>query len=106
MSPDLEPLPVAESVGAVMGPKKITAIEKAKRHEEIWNRTPNTTGHGAIHVKSFHCKITADALQYMDQTINEWLDGHPQYEVKFVSSTIGILSGKLKAPALVCQVWV
>lgn len=77
-----------------------------KRHEEKWSRTPNTTGVGAIHVKTFHCKLTEDALQYMDQAVNEWLDAHPQYEVKFVGTTIGTMTGKLKEPALICQVWV
>jgi len=57
-------------------------------------------------VRTFHAKITEDALAYLDQTINEWLDENPQYEVKFVSSTVGILSGKLKEPALLCQIWV
>jgi hypothetical protein len=42
----------------------------------------------------------------MDQTINEWLDAHPQYEVKFVNATIGTFTGKIKEPALICQVWV
>ena len=101
-----EPLPMAESVGPAAGTRKITAIEKEKRHEARWSRTPNTTGHGAIHVRTFHGKLTDDALVYMDQCINEWLDEHPQYEVKFVNSTVGILTGKLKEPALVCQVWV
>ena len=55
---------------------------------------------------TFHAKLTDDALKYMDQVINEWLDAHPQYEVKFVNSSVGILTGKLKEPALVCQVWV
>jgi hypothetical protein len=87
-------------------PPKITAFGKERRHEDAWARTPNTTGAGAIHVKSFHCKLTEDALAYMDQTINEWLDAHPQYEVKFVNSAIGTLTGKLKEPALICQVWV
>ncbi len=99
-------LPVAESVGLGAGPKKITAFEKARRHEEKWSRTPNTTGLGAIHVRTFHSKLTADALTYMDQSVNEWLDAHPQYEVKFVSSTVGIVTGKLKEPNLICQVWV
>ena len=85
---------------------KITAFGKERRHEESWSRTPNTTGSGAIHVKTFHCKLTEDALTYMDQLINEWLDAHPQYEVKFVHSTIGTFTGKLKEPALICQVWV
>ena len=104
---DPEPLPVATGIGqAAAASKKITPLGKEKRHEERWSRTPNTTGQGAIHVRTFHAKITEDALAYMDQVINEWLDAHPQYEVKFVSSTVGILSGKLKEPALLCQVWV
>ncbi len=99
-------LPVAESVGPGAGAKKITAFEKARRHEERWSRTPNTTGLGAIHVRTFHCKLTEDALTYLDQCVNEWLDAHPQYEVKFVSSTVGTLTGKLKEPHLICQIWV
>ncbi|UCD76823.1 MAG: hypothetical protein JSV91_07820 [Phycisphaerales bacterium] len=100
-----EPVPMAEAEGPT-GAAKITAFGKEERHEEVWSRTPNVTGKGAIHVKTFHSKITADALIYMDQTINEWLDSHPEYEVKFVNSTVGILSGKLKEPAVICQVWV
>ena len=87
-------------------PPKITMFGRERQHEQAWGRTPNSTGTGAIHVKTFHCKLTEDALQYMDQTINEWLDSHPQYEVKFVSSSIGTMTGKLKEPALICQVWV
>ena len=101
------PLPVAQaSVSASGGAGKITAFGKERRHEDAWQRTPNTTGHGAIHVKTFHCKLTEDALAYMDSLVNSWLDEHPQYEVKFVSSTIGTMTGKLKEPALFCQVWV
>jgi hypothetical protein len=97
---------VVEQTGPSAGAKKITALERDRRHEEKWQRAPNTTGTGAIHVRSFHCKLTDDALAYMDETINEWLDAHPQYEVKFVTSTVGTLTGKLKEPHLVCQVWV
>lgn len=101
-----EPVPMADVAGPTTGAAKITAFGKEERHEEVWNRKPNVTGKGAIHVKTFHSKITADALIYMDQQINEWLDSHPEYEVKFVNSTVGILSGKLKEPAVICQIWV
>ncbi len=100
-----EPVPVVEATGPSSA-AKITAFGQVKKHEEEWNRTPNTTGTGAIHVRTFHCKLTDDALRYMDQVINEWLDAHPQYEVKFVTSSIGTLTGKLKEPNLVCQIWV
>ncbi len=104
--PDDAPLPVAQPSGPTGQTPEIRALGQKKRHEEDWSRTPNTTGTGAIHVKTFHTKLTDDALRYMDQSINEWLDAHPQYEVKFVNSTVGILTGKLKEPHLICQVWV
>ena len=103
---DSEPLPIAESVGHAVGSRKITAFGKQRRHEDTWTRTPNTTGEGAIHVRTFHGKLTHEALAYMDQCVNEWLDAHPQYEVKLVNLTVGILTGKLKEPHLICQVWV
>ncbi len=99
-------VPVADSVGPPGAAKKITAFETRRRHEDRWNRTPNATGRGAIHVRTFHSKLTDDALVYLDRCINEWLDAHPEYEVKIVSSTVGQLTGKLKEPHLICQVWV
>ncbi len=82
------------------------ALSGASRHEEEWNRTPNITGTGAIHVKSFHCKLTGDCLNLLDQQINEWLDAHPQYEVKQVTTTVGEWSGKTREPNLIVNVWV
>ena len=106
-APEETSVPVADVTGPASGVSKIRQLgDQSKRHEEKWNRTPNTTGQGAIHVRTFHCKLTDDALTYLDQTVNEWLDAHPQYEVKFVTSSVGTLTGKLKEPHLICQVWV
>lgn len=91
------------------GPSKIRTFEQklgGTKHEDSWNRTPNVTGTGAIHVKSFHCKLTGDSLDFLDQQINEWLDAHPQYEVKMVTTSIGTWTGKLKEPNLIVNVWV
>lgn len=102
--------PASQAAAPPAGPSKIVAFENktsSKRHEDSWNRTPNVTGTGAIHVKTFHCKLGDDAIGYLDQLINEWLDAHPQYEVKFVSTNIGEWAGKLgKEHHLVVQVWV
>lgn len=87
---------------------KIRTFEQrlGAKHADSWNRTPNTTGTGAIHVKSFHCKLTGDSLAFLDQQINEWLDANPEYEVKFVTTSVGIWTGKLKEPNLIVNVWV
>jgi hypothetical protein len=102
-----EPVPVSKSSDS--GGSKIRTFEQklgAGRHEDKWVRTPNVTGAGAIHVKSFHCRLTGDSLEFLDQQINEWLDAHPQYEVKSVTTSIGMWSGKLKEPNLIVNVWV
>ncbi|MDF1809751.1 MAG: hypothetical protein P1U42_08655 [Phycisphaerales bacterium] len=104
---DLEP-PVPSS-SDTKEPSKIRTFEQklnANKHEDTWERTPNVTGTGAIHVKSFHCKLTGDSLEFIDQQINEWLDAHPQYEVKTVTTSIGTWTGKLKEPNLIVNVWV
>lgn len=101
------PLDVSSSPAPLVeGSKKIRTFERQGGVEAEWNRTPNATGTGAIHVRTFHSKLNSDSLAFMDQTINEWLDTHPEYEVKLVTSTIGEFTGKIREPALICQVWV
>jgi len=71
-----------------------------------WARPPSSTGNGACHVKSFHCKLGGDSLEYLDRQINEWMDSHPECEVKLVTTTVGEWQGKLREPALIVQIWV
>lgn len=75
-------------------------------HEAKWKRKTNLTGTGATHVKTFHCRLAEESVEYLDRQVNEWLDAHPEYEVKFVTSTVGDWTGKLKEPQLIVQVWV
>jgi hypothetical protein len=95
--------------GSLGATPKITAFEAklGKRHEDSWARTPNTAGTGAIHVRTFHCKLNEDSIAYLDQQVNEWLDAHPQYEVKFSTMQVGEWTGKLgKEAHLIMSVWV
>ncbi len=125
-APEAKPINVSSSEGEVdprlaeqvlnkteaasaTGSSKIRTFQQnlgGKRHENSWQRTPNVTGSGAIHVKSFHCKLTGDSLTFLDQQINEWLDSHPQYEVKLVTTTVGEWSGKSKEPNIIINIWV
>tara|TARA_B100000959_G_C14968163_1_gene618654 strand:- start:225 stop:977 length:753 start_codon:yes stop_codon:yes gene_type:complete len=110
------PLPKPKVIGDVpvdtddsdgMGlPKKITAFDTGKKKADEWLRKPTITGTGASHVRTFHSKLTDDALSYIDQQVNEWLDDNPDLEVKLVTTTIGTFTGKVKEPHLICQVWV
>lgn len=90
----------------VIGSDKIRTFDTRKPHVAHWKRTPNVTNAGAIHVKTFVTKLRLDAIEHMDQQINDWLDNHPEYEIKFVSQSIGKLVGKNTEDALFVSVWV
>lgn len=100
---DIEDFAHDESGEAV---SKIQMFGERKAHEDHWQRKPNVTGKGAIHVKTFVAKLRYDAIEHLDEQVNQWLDNHPEYEVKFVTTTVGELRGKLLEPALFMNVWV
>ncbi len=97
-----DPAPAISAAGS----SKIRTFGGKADHVEKWMREPNTTGKGATHVRTFHSKLNNESLVYMDEQINEWLAKHPEVDVKFVSSTVGMFAGKVKEAALLCQVWV
>jgi len=103
---ELEPIGLIEESGLESEEKKIKAfgVVGATRARE-WKRKSTVTGHGAVRVKSFHGKLSDQGMQYIDDAINEWLDSHPDIEVKFVTSTVGQFEGKIREPALVLNLW-
>jgi hypothetical protein len=70
-----------------------------------FKRAANLTGNGAVHVKTFHGHLSDDGTRRLDDKINDWLEAHPNVEVKFATTTIGIWDGKTKDQAMIINVW-
>jgi hypothetical protein len=85
---------------------RIQHFDVARTHKEKWVRQPNVSGNGAVHCKTFVAKMRQESLDHLDELINEWLDAHPDCEVKFVTTTVGRLTGKTVEDALVVNLWV
>jgi len=87
-------------------PSKIKAFGVAGMTQaHTYKRPTHATGQGACRVRSFHGRLSDEGMAYMDDKINEWLDSHPEIEVKIVTTSIGQYEGKIKEPALVLNVW-
>jgi hypothetical protein len=106
------PAGAAVAVGAAPGaqpaapaPKKITFNADALGKQRTWKRKHTSTGTGACRVKTFHGKCSDQGLEYLDDAINMFLDEHPDIDVKFVQSNIGMFDGKFKDFALIVNVW-
>jgi len=74
-------------------------------HQENYKRPTTVDGRGAVRVRSFHGRLSDEGIVYMDSKINEWLDTHPDIEVKFATTTVGLYDGKIKEPALIVNIW-
>jgi hypothetical protein len=81
----------------------ITAANSVAQHS--YKRATHVNRTGAIRMRTFHCRLSEQGVEYMDMTINDWLESHPDIEVKFTTSTVGMWDGKLKEPTLIINVW-
>jgi hypothetical protein len=78
-----------------------------KSIESTWKRAPNKQGGGATHVRTFSAKMNSSGLEHLDRHINEWLDNHPDAEVKFSTLQVGEMATSIgKENVLVVQVWI
>lgn len=59
----------------------------------------------ATRVRTFHGKLTEAGLAHMDETINEWIDAHPDVFIKSSNSTIGVFESKTKEPHIFVTVF-
>ena len=74
--------------------------------ERVWRRDLKPSGTGAFRVKTFFCRLRDEAMDTLDQQINEWFDAHPGYEIKNVTTTVGdMVNYKTVEPALIVNIW-
>lgn len=73
-------------------------------HKTEFAKAPNVTGKGAIRCRLFHSRIALEALDNMQDRINQWLDGE-QIEVKHVGHLMGTMEGKNPKPNMMVMVW-
>ena len=95
-----------DSETAAIVHKKIKAFgpETAVRNQS-WTRQPVQTGKGAVRVKSFHAKFSDQGVEHLDESINQFIDTHPEVDIKFVTTNVGLYDGKIKDVFLVVNVW-
>ncbi len=63
------------------------------------------TGNGATRCRTFHAKLNDASLSYLNSQVNEWIDGDPTIEIKFATSSVGVVEGKHAEPHLIMTVF-
>jgi len=102
----LEPEPFDPSDGdeANRSAIHIPGADLLKKQKVQYKRPPNSSSQGAIRCRIFRSKIAVASLEYLENQINNWLDGE-DIDVKHVGHVIGIMEGKTPEPNLIVTVW-
>jgi len=100
----------AQRVSAVtVGPAVAAAAAAAKAQraaqERQYRRPLNPAGRGATRVRTFHSKLADGPMGHLDDIINSWLDEHPEVEIKFATTTVGVWEGKHAEPHYIVTVY-
>jgi len=101
-----EPISLVDG-GETEGPSRIHAMGRGSALETgqyEFKRPMNVTGTGATRCRLFHSRIATAPLEYMQRSINEWLDAEG-IEVKQVGHIIGTMEGKTPEPNLLVMIW-
>jgi len=59
-----------------------------------YQRELQPDGRGASRVRIYHCKLSDGPIIQLNRQINEWLDMHPDVQVKFATTNIGTWEGR------------
>lgn len=114
VSPMTPPRQEEEPIGLIGDQEAAAAEGKIKAigvgaggsvRREQYQRNCVNTGQGACRVRSFHGRLSAQGLEYLDNQINEWLDHSPEVDIKLVTTNVGVFEGKMREPALIVNVW-
>lgn len=80
-------------------------LGKSAKADSDLKRPLNPNATGASRCRTFHCRISEGAVEFMNNQINEWLDEREDVTLKFAVSTIGLFEGKHTEPNIIMTVF-
>ncbi len=88
------------AIGGGPGGMPVGQVAETEYRRPLVKGSPNAT-----RCKTFHCKLADGPIAYMCEQINEWADADDDIEIKFATSTIGVIEGKHVDPHLIVTVF-
>lgn len=86
--------------GGGAGGMPVGQVSEHAYRRPLLRGSPNAT-----RCKTFHCKLADGPIAYMCEQINEWVDSEDDVEIKFATSTIGVIEGKHIDPHLIVTIF-
>ncbi len=70
-----------------------------------YKRPLQTSETNATRCRTFHSKMNEASLEFMNNQINDWIDGTEHMTIKFASTVVGQFEGKHTEPNLIVTIF-
>lgn len=80
-------------------------LGQAARRDSQHRRSLLTGSSNATRCRTFHCKLSDASMAHLDEMITEWVDAHDDVEIKFATSSVGVVEGKSADPHLIVTIF-
>ncbi|GAG30077.1 unnamed protein product, partial [marine sediment metagenome] len=87
------------------GASGVSAGAAAELDDRSYLPSSSRPGRGARRVRTFHSKLSEGAVRHLDEQVNAWLESHPEIEIKFANTTVGVWEAKHAEPNLILMVF-
>ena len=98
---DVQDTAVAMSSTRIHSSSAATLGQHGAWDDSKFNRSLDPAAVGGSRCRTFHCRLSDGAIDFMNSQINEWLDNNDHITVKFATSTIGLFEGKHTEPNMI-----
>lgn len=102
---DADELKIDMSSSRIHGSTQATLGQGGHRDDSSFKRSLQPKAVGATRCRTFHCRISDGAVDFLNNQVNEWIDGHDDIVIKFATSTIGMFEGKHTEPNMILTVF-
>lgn len=90
---------------STFGNTSLGGSSKSDDPDQRFKRPLQHDGKGATRCRIFHAKLNDGALRFMQENINDWIDGHADVEIKYANTQVGVVEGKSQEPHLIVTVF-
>ena len=73
--------------------------------DERFKRPLDPKTSAASRCRTFHCRISQGAVDFLNEQVNDWLDQNKDITIKFSNTVIGMFEGKHTEPNLILTVF-
>lgn len=99
------PEPVMAAAAPAHAPSETRTASAPHQVKHHYRRAVDKNSPFGTRSRTFHCRLSEAGFSHLNAQIDEWVDSHDDIQIKFATSSIGVIDGKHSESHLIITVF-